>query len=703
MEREDGLQALAEIRQKLESPESNRDSLRSAYEALGKIAENKSEFSQDVADTVLAAEVNSSMFKILAMCMKKCPVRDLAAKYPERETLIEAAAKMRFSSEVEMNYAYGVYGVEKIAKMSFSAQQRVMNVLVSELGKEQGLAPEDVKGFRKLRAATRQEINEYKADAFIDDEDDERKKTLEEIVAKKERAVKFTLRKILQDNSDWLVPASFKAAEMFGCYFPNYLKKAQKAGLSTHDAVYWLPENMGKAKNESFSQFIRNNILYHTDDGVEHGRPLGELSVIARNWKTLTPEQEKMRYKDVLAVCMSKKYDNQKYDNFAMEAAKFGYPEEDYPNMEQIYQAGLSVPEPFDSSKRFEITSKSGTAYVGRFLPREDPRVGFFGNYTDCCQHFGGVGDECAVSSVKDPYSQLFVIEDDKGRIIAGSWVWENTEGKYRDVCFDNIEAIGNYASHPVINEIYGKVGEYLTQEADCRYVTVGQGYQDADTSAYAPAEKPIPLPTQYHDGYSDANSQVILAHNPDAKPLDKEKESKRFIRDVCFLDENAMDKVAEKCFPESDQELMVPENMAGKVLVDSEKGVVGYCLWDEAEKSVYDMAVLPEYRKDKNASSTKLFLSVQQEIRKIGGEWTAELRDKTTYHYMKMMQARGLVKMDTLEVDHEMSDGSKVYQVRFTPLEKKRGARQQENAAEKSFDGVQIALQRARQGRNAG
>ena len=145
-------------------------------------------------------------------------------KYPERETLIEAAAKMRFSSEVEMNYAYGVYGVEKIAKMSFSAQQRVMNVLVSELGKEQGLAVEELKKFRKGNNAE--------------------------------------VEKMVAGNSDWLVPASFKAVEMFGCYFPNYLKKAQKAGLSTHDAVYWLPENMGKAKNESFSQFIRNNILY---------------------------------------------------------------------------------------------------------------------------------------------------------------------------------------------------------------------------------------------------------------------------------------------------------------------------------------------------------------------------------------------------------------------------------------------------------
>ena len=602
--------------------------------------------------------------------------------------------KVKYSSVHEQRYFFEKYGMGKLKEYSFSAQQRVMNVLVAELGKENKLPPEALKNFRKSNNAEVEKMFIYSNNAEVE--------------------------KMFIYNGDWLVPASFKAADVFGCWFPNYLKKTQKAGLSTHDAVYWLPEDMGKAKNESFSQFIRNNILYPTNDGKEHARPLRELDVIARNWKTLTPEQEKMRYKDVLAVCMSRKYDNQKYDNFAVEAAKFGYKEEDYHNMEQIYQAGLSVPEPFDSSKRFEFTSESGKAYVGRFLPRDDPRVGFFGNYTDCCQHYGGMGNACAVSSVKDPYSQLFVIEDDKGRIIAGSWVWENTEGKYRDVCFDNIEAIGDHASHPVINEIYGKVGKYLAQEANCRHVTIGLGYQDADTSAYAPAKEPIPLPMQYNDGYSDARSQVILVHNPDAKPLDKEKESRRFIRDVCFLDENAMDKVADKCFPESDGRLQQPENLAGKVIVDKDKGVVGYCLWDEQEKSVYDMAVLPEYRKDKNASSTKLFLSVQQEIRKIGGEWTAELRDKTTYHYMKMMQARGLVKMDTLEVDHEMSDGSKVYQVRFTPLEKKRGARQQENAAEnngarsdeasrqepqgKRFSDVQMATAvRARQGRNAG
>ena len=52
MEREDGLQALAEIRQKLENPENDRDSLRDAYGVLGDIIENKPELSEEVLKTV---------------------------------------------------------------------------------------------------------------------------------------------------------------------------------------------------------------------------------------------------------------------------------------------------------------------------------------------------------------------------------------------------------------------------------------------------------------------------------------------------------------------------------------------------------------------------------------------------------------------------------------------------------------------------
>jgi hypothetical protein len=325
------------------------------------------------------------------------------------------------------------------------------------------------------------------------------------------------------------------------------------------------------------------------------------------------------------------------------------------------------VPEPFDSTKEFKFGE-----YVGRFLPREDPRVGFFGQHTNCCQHYGGVGNACAISSIKDPYSQLFVIEKD-GKIVAGSWVWENKEGEYREVCFDNIEAIGEFDKHPMVNQIYGQVGRYLTEEANCRRVTVGKGYQDADVSKYKDTEA-IALPRHYDNGYSDARSQVLLAENKDAKPLDKTQESKRFVRDVCFLDYDAMDKISAKCFPDSDATLQeAGEGLTGLALVDEIKGVVGYCVYDEKERYISDMAVLPEYRSDKNASSRRLMAEMIKRVKEIGGEWKAELRDKTSLRYMNAMQERGIVDMQVGELDHEMDDGSKVYEVKFKVNEQRK------------------------------
>ena len=535
--------------------------------------------------------------------------------------MLQAAYKMRFSTKEEFDYAYENYALEKIGQMNFSAQQRCMNVMMGQLGKEQKLTAEDV--------------NQYRKDA--------------------------NNNPTYQSNKDWLIPASFNAAEIFGCYFPAYIKSTEKH-LSTHDAVYWLPKDLPENKRESFRSFVQRNLLYDDINGKKQVRPLSEMEIISKNWQYLKPEDEKLKYKDILAICQSRKYVDQENEQFATEAAKWGVSESEYKNWEGVYQAGLNVPEPFDSSKEFKFGK-----YTGKFLPRDDVRTGFFGGYTDCCQHLGGVGSTCAISTVKDPYSQLFVIENDKGRIIAGSWVWENTEGKYRDVCFDNIEAIGEYAQNPLVTKIYDMAGRYLTEEANCHKVTIGLGYQDADVSKYKETES-IPLPKQYNNKYSDAKGrQVLLAENPKARPLDKTQESKRFIRDVCFLDINAMDNISEQCFPEGDQLLQAPDRMSGLALVDANKGVVGYCLYDKEEKSIYDMAVLPEYRKDKNASSQKLFGEMIRRVRKLGGEWSAELHDKTTYRYLDVMSKRGLVTFQNNGVDHEMSDGSKVYSVTFS------------------------------------
>ena len=619
--------------------------------ALGSIARKRSDLADKVLNMYPIRPNNKLLdfddYYAIVPCMKHLPLEETIAKHPEMEQDLRLAHKGRFSNDEEFQYALEHFDKKTLTEsMVFRAQQRVMNVLVSTSAQEDGMEKAVAESFRKPDAP--QIVKDY-----------------------------------MSNNNDWLIPASFKGAAIFKDYFPAYIKTIQNHNqknpedkLSIHDAVYWLPEPMNNEANERFAQFIQKNIIYQTVDAsgkhkMVH-RPLNELNVIAKNWKALENRLQnqgegsditKLKYSDVLSICMSVKYEDQRNDVFAVEAAKHGTPEAEYHNCEDIYLAGLKVPEPFDSKKEF----KEGK-YTGRFLPRDDPRTLFFGDYTDCCQHYGGAGHACAVSTVKHPFSQLFVIEDEQGKIIAGSWTWENTEGKYRDVCFDNIESLGELSSRPELNKIYEQVGDYLTKEQNCHKVTIGLGYQDADVSEYDSTEA-VPLPKLYGNSYSDARSQVLLCENPNAEPLDKSQETQRYIRDVCFLDIEAMDKVSYAVFPDGDKQLQAPDNMAGFVIEDREKGVVGYCLYDKEEKSIYDMAVLPEYRTDKNASSKKLFAEMMRTINKEGGQWSAEMRDETTLRYLKVMAERGLVKYEEHGIDHTMSDGSQVVAVTFEPI----------------------------------
>ena len=617
-------QVLTTINTALKSEQNNERFLASAYSAVGGIARVRPELSPQVAQTILssyaqAKHTENPVLFALSPCLKKIKPEELSASSPQHQELIKAAHNLRFSNYNEIDYARQNFSLQEIAATSFSPQQRCLNIIMVQVSKENNLPAEETKNFR------RQPTDIY------------------------------------YSNKDWMIPASFKGADLFGCWFPNYLKQTAPY-LSAHDAVYWLPQKIQTDKKASFIAFVQNNLIYPDMYGKKQTRPLAEMEIIGRTWNKLSPEQEKSSYKEILAFCQSFQYDNQEYTNFAIEAARWGVAEENYKDYEDIYQAGLNTPEPFDSTKEFKFGK-----YTGKFLPRSNARTGFFGNHTNCCQHFDGGGKSCAISTVKDPYSQLFVIENNKGRIVAGSWVWENTDGKYRDVCFDNIEAIGDFAKNPMINHIYEQAGHWLAQENNCRKVTIGLGHQDADTNQYHQTE-PIPLPRQYHNQYSDAKAeQVLLAQNPQAKPLDKNQESTRFVRDACFLDINEMDKVSEACFPEGDPQLQKPERLSGLALVDAQKGVVGYCLYDKAEKEIYDMAVLPEYRTDKNASSRKLFGELIRRIKDMDGEWKAELRDQTTYRYLDIMAQRGLVSYQNHGIDHEMSDGSKVYKVSFS------------------------------------
>lgn len=322
-----------------------------------------------------------------------------------------------------------------------------------------------------------------------------------------------------QENKGWLVPCAFYAADVFGDGLSGYLQKTHGI-ISAHDALHFLAmkPDMSIEKNRSLGQFLQKNILYNSD-GTVRARPGSELMSVCHRWDKLSKEEENMPYKDVLAQTESLQYLNARFPDFAKEAARWSVREEEYREFEDIYEAGLSMPVPFNTKKTF----KSGN-WTARFLPRKDPRVGFFGFYTDCCQHFTGIGKTCAVSSVKDADSQLFVVERD-GKIFAGSWVWQNTitenGKKYKAVCFDNIEALGELEFKEELLDLYRQAGAYLTQEENAYKVTIGKGMADANLEGMEDTEA-IPLPAFYGPNYTDSKKQVLLCQNENAKPIEK-------------------------------------------------------------------------------------------------------------------------------------------------------------------------------------
>ncbi len=631
--------AFEEIKKYLKE-EEHRLNLDLACQALNSIIQIEPALSKKVLDLDIQSEYMALLYK---NALKNLPLEETIIKHPQIEQELRIAHKGRFASDAEFLYAFNHLDKDYLENsMIFSSQQRVMNILVGLGAEEKGISKEEAHAFRRADASKR-------------------------------------IKKYVAENEDWLISASFKGAAIFKEYFPSYIKAIQihnrknpEDKLSIHDALYWLPKPMESEKNAHFSQFIRKNIIYQNAEHKDVHRPLSELKTIARYWEKLEDSLQlrakdisQLKYQDVLSLCESDKYADQRCEAFAMEAAKHRLPEFEYHECEDIYLAGLKVPEPFDSSKRFQEGK-----YVGRFLPREDVRTIFFGEYTDCCQHWGGAGQSCAVSTVMDPFSQLFVVEDDKGKIIAGSWTWENTEGEYKEVCFDNIEALGELTSRPELNKIYEMAGEYLTKEENCRRVTIGLGYQDADVSSYRKIEDAIKLPLRYGRGYTDAKRQVLLNENPNAVPLDQTKESRRYIRDMCFLDMENILYMSETALPKSDQLLHIPSDAQGLVIEDSKIGGVGYCLYDKEKKEIYDMVVLPAYRKDQNASSSKLLLEMMKIVQKEGGRWCVQIRGETAMRYFSIMEKRGVIKFEEQRVDIS-SDRSKIVTLTFEPTKK--------------------------------
>jgi len=104
-----------------------------------------------------------------------------------------------------------------------------------------------------------------------------------------------------------------------------------------------------------------------------------------------------------------------------------------YRRLEEMYLLSQQIPLP----KWAQINPVKVGKYIGRFLPREDARPMFLGQYTGCCQHPENAAYGAAFDAVLSPKACTFVIEDTFKKIHLQSYVWEDRDG---NVCFDSFE-----------------------------------------------------------------------------------------------------------------------------------------------------------------------------------------------------------------------------------------------------------------------
>ena len=231
----------------------------------------------------------------------------------------------------------------------------------------------------------------------------------------------------------------------------NILGKADDISRSRFDnelyqdaiKVYSIFKNkaiLEKYRIHDLAQNILSNLPYYELKGIDiflikyikYKNP--KVKSVAYNWNKI-PNSLKIKndVDEMFSYLVDSKIIDRSKSLIATECDTWNISGKKFERVEQIFMEGLRVPMP-EWSKIPIIQGREG--FIGRFLPRNDPRVLFIGNYTDCCQKIGGAAEVVAIHSQTSPYSAVFIVERENV-IIAQSWVFNDENN---NIVFDNIE-----------------------------------------------------------------------------------------------------------------------------------------------------------------------------------------------------------------------------------------------------------------------
>ena len=198
-----------------------------------------------------------------------------------------------------------------------------------------------------------------------------------------------------------------------------------------------------------------------------------------------------------------------------------------YTRLEEFYIESKQTPLP----KWAQTAPISESNLTAKFLPREDPRGIFLGQYTSCCQHPDNAAYSCAIDGAMSPNACFFVVENNLGKIVGQSYVWQDLNG---NVCFDSFET-GGAGSSVFHSDAKQKIVKSLLQKFTAKMgnvkVTLGSSAINITDKSTTALQNPALGLVKLYNTYGalpsiysgDSSIQYLISDNRSKKEADKQ------------------------------------------------------------------------------------------------------------------------------------------------------------------------------------
>lgn len=306
------------------------------------------------------------------------------------------------------------------------------------------------------------------------------------------------------------VKFAFSLAATFGPSWEAWLKACEAAGVTYHDACYWLPKRI--LPEDGLGQQLLKWARSTPDIPTRHG----DLALIAEAWMKLSAEERKLPLHDLIKQAKTAKYAGANSAAFAVVAAECGVPVDKYEKLETKWLASITKAE-------YETIPRGDVYYQGDYralmLARDNPEALWAGKLVNCCQYPGGGAGSSAWHSVTSAKGAIFAVYY-KDKMVAQSWTWRKKD----TIVFDNVEALSS--GYKELPDIYAAAAAWLIDKLGIREVRVG-GHNDIDVSRWSNVADSAKLDPP-KGCYSDAGGSqriLLVSEKPRVKKNERTEE----------------------------------------------------------------------------------------------------------------------------------------------------------------------------------